>query len=232
MAQVRAIKDQVVKDSKLLEAKKGDDTIRIWESYRDQAMLWRAISLLQIPATFIAVVFAILMWQTRAITLNVPARPLPGQYTVQQIPDVEFIETATGFINLIATYQASIARKQFAHAAEMTKEPFLTRFKKEMLEDELRAIEQTARTQIFFLDPTKTQIMRSDDGGQVSVTLVGTRLKMISNKELPASITEFVVEMTTVPRNDLNPLGIVVSNVTSKVLERYADPETGERDPV
>ena len=217
MAGLQASTKKLLKDSKVIEAPKGTDTIRIWESFRDQAILWRALALLQIPATLIAILFAVVLWQTRSITLNVPSKPLPGHYAVQQIPDVDFIEAATEFVNLIGTYQPVVARRQYLRAAEMTQEPFLDRFRREMLESEMKAIENTSRTQVLFMDPAYTRLERIDN--EVVVTLRASRLKIVAGKELPLANVEYKVTMTTIPRNQLNPYGIVVTNLDAQVVE-------------
>jgi hypothetical protein len=209
---------KVVKGSELIDSKKESDTIRLWENYKDQAILWRSIALLQIPATFICAGLALALWLTRSITLNVPPKPLPGQYLAQDIPDSEFIDAATDFINLIASYQPTVARRQFMRAREMTMEPLLGRFNTEMMGTELKAIENTARTQLFFPDPTQTEVIR--DGTEVHVKMLGERLKYVAGRELPPVTTRFVVTLTTVPRHSLNPYGIVVINVTSENMHQ------------
>jgi hypothetical protein len=74
---------------------KGEtDTVKLWEAYKEQAALWRALALFQIPATFCLVVFSLLLWVGRSTTLNVPAKPLPGIYLSKEVPDTEFIEYA------------------------------------------------------------------------------------------------------------------------------------------
>src|SRR5690606_19183921 len=109
------------------------DTIRLWENYRDQALLWRAIALLQIPSTLILTIFAFYLWGSTEITLNVPAKPLPGLYSAFEIPDAEFFNVATSYVNLVATYQPAVARRQFVKAREMLKEPMLEIFDREMM---------------------------------------------------------------------------------------------------
>lgn len=205
---------KALKDTQLVESRKESDTIRLWESYKDQAHLWRSLSLLQLGATTAACILAFALWMTRSITLNVPPKPLPGQYLAQDIPDSEFIDAATDFLNLIASYNPAIARRQFNRAREMTVEPMLERFQVEMMGTELKAIENTRRTQLFFPDPTQTEVVR--DGSEVHVKFLGDRLKYIAGKELPAVTTRFVVTMSTAPRNPLNPYGIVVTNVASE----------------
>lgn len=202
---------RLIKDASIIDARKESDTLRLWESYRDQAVLWRALALLQIPTTAIIAVLCFTLYTNRKIELKVPAKPLPGIYTAQEIPDSEFIDVATNFINLIATYQPAVARRQFTHARQILQEPMLERFDREMMVTELKTIESTARTQLFFVDPLKTRIFR--EGNTVEVTLTGERLKMIAGRQVPAVTTTFSIAMTTIPRNELNPYGIVINNV-------------------
>lgn len=202
---------RLFKDASIIDARKESDTLRLWESYRDQAVLWRALALLQIPTTAIIAVLCFTLYSNRKIELKVPAKPLPGIYTAQEIPDSEYIDVATNFINLIATYQPAVARRQFTHARQILQEPMLERFNREMMVTELKTIESTARTQLFFVDPLKTRIFR--EGNTVEVTLTGERLKMIAGRQVPAVTTTFSIAMTTIPRNELNPYGIVINNV-------------------
>jgi hypothetical protein len=132
----------------------------------------------------------------------------------QDVPDTEFIDAATDFINLIASYQPAVARRQFVRAREMTMEPLLSRFTTEMMGTELKAIENTSRTQLYFVDPTQTEVIR--DGDDVHVKMIGERLKFVAGKELSPVTTRFVVTMTTVPRSSVNPYGIVITNVASE----------------
>lgn len=206
-----SIAKKVLQDANIIDAKKGSDTIRLRESYRDQATLWRALTLIQIPTTLIALLLAMVLWFNREVILNVPEKPLPGMYAAQQIPDTEFINTTTNFINLIASYQPAIARRQYGEARKMLTEPMLSRFDREMIETELKTIERTKRTQIFFVDPTKTAITRADRS--VTISMTGERLKIISGRELPMIATTYEVTMGLLPRNSLNPYGIVVTNV-------------------
>jgi hypothetical protein len=209
----QVVKDKV-NDTHLSASRSNNDTIRLWENYKDQALMWRSIALLQVPATSLAVLFAIVMWATREITLQVPSKPLPGQYDVSDIPDTEFINVANDYVNLIATYQPGTARKQFEYAASMLKEPLLTKFNQEMRGPELAAIENTSRTQVFFVDPLKTKVTR--ENGRVIVAVTGERWKVISGAPLPTVTSRFRVEMSTVPRNSVNPFGIVIQSVSFK----------------
>lgn len=208
-----SIKNKVA-DTQLSAARDKSDTIRLWENYKDQALMWRSLALIQIPATLAAIIFSIIMWSTREITLSVPSKPMPGIYAAQDIPDNEFVNVATDYINLIATYQPGTARKQFEAAAAMLKEPLLSKFREEMINSELGAIEGSARTQVFYVDPLKGSVIRQ--GNQVIVTIIGERIKYIAGQELPPVTSRFRVTMTTIPRNVINPYGIVITSVTFK----------------
>jgi len=207
---------KIIEDSRFREARADNDTVRLWENYREQALLWRALALLQIPSTLIALVFALVMWINRETILNVPAKPLPGQYSASEIPDAEFISVATDWINLVATYQPMVAKQQFEEAARWLVEPVLSRFKTEMLEQEVETIKNTMRSQVYYIDPTQTTLER-DEEGNVIVTTIGERLKIIAGKSVPANITQFRITMTTQPRNKLNEYGIVITNVETTV---------------
>lgn len=222
------IKEKVA-DTNLHVGRDKSDTIRLWENYKDQSLMWRSLSLIQLPTTLIAIVFAILMWSTREITLTVPSKPMPGIYAAQDIPDNEFVNVAMDYVNLIATYQPRTARRQFEAAEAMLKEPLLTKFREEMINSELGAIEHSARTQVFFIDPLKTSVSRR--GNDVTVSISGERWKVIAGAELPVVTSRFRVTLTTVPRNKLNPYGIVITSVTFKSNtkgERITDADVDE----
>jgi hypothetical protein len=222
------VKDKIA-DTNLQVGRDKSDTIRLWENYKDQSLMWRSLSLIQFPTTLIAVLFAVLMWSTREITLTVPSKPMPGIYAAQDIPDNEFVNVAIDYVNLIATYQPRTARRQFESASGMLKEPLLTKFREEMIDSELGAIEHSARTQVFFIDPLKTTVSRR--GNDVTVSVVGDRWKVIAGAELPTVTSRFRITMTTIPRNKINPYGIVITSVTFKSNirgERIADGETDE----
>lgn len=208
---------KVLKEASVIDARGQTDTIRLWENYRDQALLWRAIALLQIPATTVALIFSLFIWYNRTTVLHVPAKPLPGIYAAQEIPDTEFINVATEYVNLVGTYQPAVAKRQYQKARELLKEPMLTNFDRDMMDIELKAIETTNRTQIFFVDPTKTEIIR--EGADVHIRLTGERLKMVAGKELPLINTKYTISLTTIPRNTTNPYGIVVTNATSENIQ-------------
>ena len=205
---------EVVADTRLNATRSESDTIRLWENYKDQALLWRSLSLLQFPMTFVALIFALVMWSTRVINLTVPSKPEPGVHIAQDIPETEFINAANTYVNLVATYQPLTARNQFNVASSMLKEPVYTKFREEMMGAELGAIESTVRTQVFFTDPLRTKVTRN--GTEVTVSLVGERWKVIAGSPLPTVTSRFTITMSTIPRNPLNPYGIVITGVSFK----------------
>ena len=216
---------EVVADTRLNATRSESDTIRLWENYKDQALLWRSLSLIQFPMTCAALIFAIVMWSTRVVNLTVPSKPEPGIHVAQDIPDTEFINAANTYVNLVATYQPGTARNQFTVAASMLKEPVYTKFKEEMMGAELGAIESTGRTQVFFTAPLRTKVARN--GNEVSVSLVGERWKVIAGSPLPTVTSRFTITMSTIPRNPLNPYGIVITGVSFKANIEGEAPTAG-----
>lgn len=213
MVNLRESSKKVLNSANISEYKKGDDTIRIWEGYKQQAYTWRALSLIQLLATTAVSILCIIIWQTRSITLNVPQRPVPGQYNTQEIPDADFIEAANSFVSLIATFQPYTCDEQFKRAASLIHHQFIERFTEEFLGSELKAIKQTNLAQAYYIDPSKTTVERFSNNS-VKVTFYGTRHKYISGKELEPVGSKYDILLTTLPRNDINPLGIVVYNVS------------------
>ena len=201
----------IVKDAKVQEVR-DSDTVRMWEGYRDQALMWRALTLTQIPISVGALLIATILWQGRVTHVHVPRKPAPGIFRANEIPDQEFIDVATEFVNLIASYTPYTAERQFIRAREVLFGDLLNTFNREVMKEELRTIGASSRTQLFFVDPTKTQIFRNN--GEVVVSFVGDRLKIITNRSLPTDTVKYQIVMKTVPRNALNPYGIVITQVS------------------
>ena len=200
-----------IKDTNVRTTKRESDTLRLWELYQDQAVLWRAIALLQIPATLALIIFSMWVYGNRTTILNVPQKPLPGQYTVDQLTDPILVDAATDFVNLISSYSPKSARRQMLEAEQRVVEPLLTTFGQQMIDGDLKAIEQTQRTQVFLIDPTKTALTRGR--GDVTVTFEGDRVKIVSGKEVPVSTWVYHVTLETQPRNRLNEYGVVITGL-------------------
>lgn len=206
----------VKKDLKQLErvgGRAGADTIRLWEGYREQAYLWRALSLLQMPATALSIAAALVMYFFADTIIEVPEHPQPGYYSVRQLPDSQFIDAAVTVVNLISTYQPAIARRQFKTAQKYLWEPALTEFQDSMMTKEIQAIEETKRSQIFFINQRLVGLERYPDLERVVVRLPGVRQKLIGSKPLPPDEMAYYVTMTTIPRNVSNEYGIVVVDI-------------------
>ena len=201
---------KLMKNAAVKDMRGENDTIRLWEGYRDQAILWRALTLLQIPTTALCALLSLWLWNTRQTIVNVPPKPQPGQYLAEEIPDSEFIDVATEFVNLVSSYQPAVATRQFRRAEEMLIEPFLVKFRDEILTHELKTIQATSRTQLFFVSPTDTKLERI--GEDVVVTLIGERQKYVAGKQIDPVTSSYRITLTTVPRNPLNAYGIVVKN--------------------
>ena len=196
---------------KLAESRQEADTFKLWESYREQATMWRVIALVQMFGSFLLICFAFYVYSTREITLHVPRQPLPGQYAVDQIPEDALIEASTEIVNLIATYQPHTAQKQFLAALELLDEPALSVFKEKMLGMELQAIRGTSRTQLFFVDPSRNKIEKTRGG--IRVSLIGERTKFLAGKQIAPVSTAYRITFTTKPRNKINPYGLVAINI-------------------
>lgn len=204
------------------------DTLRLWEGYREQAYLWRAFSLLQMPATALSVAAALLFYYFAETIVEVPHEPQAGYYSIKQLPDSQFINAATLVVNNIASYQPATARRQFEVARKYLWEPALSRFQKEMLGIELRTIEETKRSQVFFVNPRMIRVERFPEIGQVVVRIPGVRQKLVGNKELPRDERVYYVKMTTIPRNVHNEYGIVINDIR---LEKVGGQEISNKRP-
>ena len=215
----RTLKDSL-HDLERIDGRAGADTIRLWESYRDQAFLWRALALLQMPATMLSIAAALVMFFFADTTIEVPQQPLPGRYSVKQLPDAEFISTANEVVNLIASFQPHRAAEQFEAAREHLWEPALSEFEESILKRELRAITETRRSQVFFSDPKLVRVERSAATDHVVARIPGHRMKLIGNRPLPSDEIVYYIKMTTIPRNAQNEYGIVVTNIKIRKVQK------------
>ena len=206
----------VKNDLKQLErvaGKAGSDTIRLWEGYKEQAFFWRALALIQVPATTLSIAIALVMYFLADTIIEVPEHPQPGFYSVKQLPDSQFINVAREVVNLISTYQPAVARRQFKTARKYLWEPALSQFETVMLQTELNSIESMKRSQMFFINPKLIQVVRSPEEDTVAVRIPGLRQKLIGDKPLAPDDLVYYVKMTTIPRNVHNEYGIVVTDI-------------------
>lgn len=208
-----------VKQLERIGGRAGGDTIRLWEGYREQAYLWRALCLLQMPAAALSVAAALVMYFFADTIIEVPESPQHGFYSVKQLPDSQFIDAATTVINLTATFQPAVARRQFKTARKYLWEPALTEFEETMMTKEIQAIEETKRSQIFFANQRMINVERLPDLERVVVRIPGIRQKLIGSKPLPPDELAYFVTMTTIPRNVSNEYGIVVIDIQLRRID-------------
>lgn len=197
----------------------GNDTVRLWEGYRDQAYLWRGIAVVFLPVTLMSLLGVLIMFYTADSNIEVPPRRAPAMYNVDQLPDREFVDLARTVIGYMASYTPDTAKPQFEAVRMMLLEPALSQFDKQMMKDDLQSIFDTRRTQLFLMDPSRVRIDRSEDEPSVTVRIPGVRQKIIGGQIVPNDQVVFYVKMTTIPRNLLNEHGLVVTDVRIRATE-------------
>ena len=190
----------------------GNDTIKLWEGYKEQAILWRALALLQMPTTFIAVCTALVMFFFKDTVIEVPPVPQPGHYSVKELPDAAFINVANEIVNLIATYQPEKAPMQFRAVRQFLWEPALSAMQ-EFANEELPNIAQLRRSQVFFPIRGLTTVQRNQADDTITVRIVGKRHKFIGEGLVGVGNQVYTVILFTVPRNVTNQYGIVAKGV-------------------
>lgn len=213
---------QDIKQLERVAGRAGSDTIRLWEGYKEQAFFWRALALIQVPSTALAIAIAMVMYFLADTIIEVPEHPQPGFYSVKQLPDSQFINVAREVVNLISTYQPAVARRQFKTARKYLWEPALSQFETVMLQSELNAIEGTKRSQMFFINPRLIQVVRSPEDDTVAVRIPGIRQKLIGDKPLEPDELVYYIKMTTIPRNVHNEYGIVVTDIHLRAASERA----------
>lgn len=206
-----SLKD-LIQATKPDQNKKDGDLIRVWENYLEKAYFWRALFFLQIPITIFALALASVIFINRNITLNVPPVPKPGIYSPESIPDVEFINFATNFVNLIFNVNPANIERHFETAKTFLAPQPQEAFSNIFFKQEVPIIKTTGASQVFIIDPLKTVVKRR--GSTVQVTFTGERIRFLAGKETRYSFAFTEVTLRTVPHTNLNPYGIAVINFT------------------
>lgn len=200
-------------DLSIVDGRAGEDSIRVWDRYKERAHFWRAIALLQIPLAIIALIAMISMYFSGDTIVQVPDRPQPGSYSMKKLPDSEFINVAVEVANLVTTFTPATADRQFKAARKFLWEPALSQFETDKIQVELRMIQETSRSQLFFIDTKQIKVERLPEIDSVVVRLPGVRQKLIGNQAIPPDQLVAYVRMTTIPRNEMNEFGIVVTDM-------------------
>ena len=198
-----------------VDGRAGADTFRLWENYKEQALLWRIIAIAQLPIALTAIIFGLVVYLTSDIVIEPPETPQPGMYSVKQLPDSEFLKVATDVINLIATYHPYTAEKQFRKAREFLWEPALSEFEQAFIKKRVKEIDEGSRSQAFMINHDLVQVRRYPTLDMVIVRIPGTRLSLLGRKPLDDEIA-FYLKMTTIPKSAYNPSGIIIFDVRIK----------------
>jgi len=191
----------------------------MWESYRDQAKMWRALTVFQLPVTALALVLLFLVYTTADTYIEVPERAQVGHYTINQLSDDEFVNFSVKLVKLITTFRSGAARGQFEEARQYLWEPGLSDFVKNWIEGALPRYEYTDRAQFFFIEPRLIKVKREQD--RVIVRVPGVEQYAIGGIINSSEEKVYYVALQTVPRTVKNDLGIVAVGISS-AFARFA----------
>ncbi|MDR2338343.1 MAG: hypothetical protein LBE20_06865 [Deltaproteobacteria bacterium] len=200
--------------------------------FREQSYLWRMLSLIQVPATLVAVITAIVLYLTANIIVHVDPKPSPGYYLTDQVPDKEFVLYAVEFANLISTFNAKTAEAQFEYASKFLSPQFYHDFRekylnKKDLNSEIMLATKLEKTQMFFIDKYFIRVKRiaaeNPVNNKVEVRLYGNFTKFVKKNARLVTNTEVVlyVYLQTVPYTVFNPNGVVITGF------EYQEPKSG-----
>lgn len=195
--------------------------------YREQSYLWRAIALMQIPTTLVAVIVALMCYVNSDNIINVAPRPAPGYFLTSEIPDEEFVKVGIEFLNLISSYQPVTAEKQFNYALNFLMEPVYSLFRNNFLlgspgrDPEIEQIRQIQRAQLFYINRDLISVRRYEDqvdprNSTVEVRIPGELIKVLNGVRQDAVNNDrylaYFVQMRTFPKTIFNPNGIYIVN--------------------
>lgn len=198
----------------------GADTIKLWGYYREHAYLWRALALIQMPCTLLALFAALIMFLFADTRIETQPHSLPSLINLGDIPDRELVTKAGELVNLINTYQPDNAQDRFMEARTKLWEPALSIFDKSIMQEDLPLIIQTRRTQVFFPDKQLIKVDRYPENDLVVVRVPGMRLKVIGEQPQSTDQVAYFVKFSTIPRNVLNESGLVAVDVRSELISR------------
>lgn len=197
-----------------LEKVVGANPLKLWDTYRLQALTWRSLALLLIPGTLLASALTLSTFYLLETRIEVPATPEPGFYYIENIPDKTFVQTALRLTNLITTYQPDTALPQFLDARNMLWQPALQRFQRDIIGKDFAVIQKTKRSQIFYVNTKNIVLTRHDDF--VEVMIPGKRKKLLNDEMPDYQEIAWFIKMSTVAPNSFNQFGIVVYSLELK----------------
>lgn len=209
--------------SQSLKINGNDGNAKVVSAYREQSYLWRALALLQIPTTLIAIIVALVVYVNSDTIVEVSPRPAPGYYLTKEIPDEEFIKISIEFVNLISSYQPAIAERQFNYALNLLMEPVYSAFRKQFLiggdgkQAEIEQIRQIQRSQMFFINRDLITVRRFEDrndprNSTVEVRVPGELVKFFNGVKQDRvgddRYLAYFIRLRTFPKTNFNQNGI------------------------
>jgi hypothetical protein len=194
------------------------DRLRVLNTARDHAHFWRALALVQFPSLIIAIFGAVTMFFFAKTSIEITEKPQPAQFSVSQLPDSEFLYIAKEVVNRISSFQPITARIQFKNVRRYLWEPALSTFEEFIINKELKVIEDTGRSQMFFPVEELIRVEREADSEKVVVRIPGLKQKLIGMTPVPVEELAYFITMTTIPNNVINRRGVVVTKIESRLL--------------
>lgn len=212
------------------------DTIRVWDHYRQKAAMWRLISLLQVPVSAVAILATMVMFFSAKTIVETPPIPQPGVYNARELSDAEYVNFAIELVNLFATYHPGTAKVQFETATRYLWDPALSEFERSVIGKDLPILLETRRSQLFLADERLVHVNRHPKRDLITVRLPGVQSRMVSGRILPEEDAVYYITMTTVPRSVENKYGIVAIHVRGQLTNgvdvteiNWKDPSLGQR---
>ncbi|MCC6934036.1 MAG: hypothetical protein IT292_12430 [Deltaproteobacteria bacterium] len=194
--------------------------------YREQSYMWRALALIQFPTTAIAIIIAIVMYVSADVIVDVKPRPAPGYFLVEEIPEQEFIKYSIEFVNLISSFQPSVAERQFRHALNFLQGEFYGQFNIKYLQglpseqSRLSEIMQLQRAQMFYInrDLVVAQIENDPEDprqDRVIVRVPGELYTFLNGvyQQNRIDYGVYYVTLQTIPNTAFNQNGITIINL-------------------
>lgn len=191
-----------------IEDRVGADSIQLWESFRTQSLLWRAIAILQFPALLFSFILMLFTFFYSDRVVEAPSRPRPMVFEISDISDADLRKFAIQFVSLIGSYQPATVEKQFKLARTMLWEPALSGYSKEFIGKQLERIKNNRRSQLFYISDQQVKVLREPDWAEVRVP--GKRQKLIGTTPRPTDEVAWFIKIATVPATELNPFGLVI----------------------
>lgn len=200
------------------EAPKAKSSPKANSREKRKAFAFRLVTLGQLLLTACCVLFAIHQFGNTKMWFNVPEELLAGDYPMADIPDYVYSNLAQDFVSAVATYQPYIATRQFEHASSLLYGPVKDRFLRSKMGNELKAIQDTSRSQSMFIDHDRTQVA-SLDADTVQVGIIGAREKIIDGQVLPVATLKFLITIEKAYGETENQYGLVVTNYEEEVVK-------------